>query len=334
MSVVITPLPAAPSRGSAPQTFSNDMDTMLSALVEFVPEANALAENLNAAGAAASAAAGVATTKAGEAAASASGAAGSAVSASAAAGEASAAALAAANSAAAAATFNPALYLAKGEYGFGGDCPVFTVPIHANELAAGRRARWFFVESEASGVGFPALGGSAAANRQFIVESAGQSSRQVQYATELFGQGTVRGRTFVRVRQDEAWYPWVEIPGLGHPNVWTANQTFDGFTKLGVAAPAIKTARFTGVMPASAGGVTGPSTGIPVSKILSFSVLVDVLAPSAGRVGPGQTDFAGGLYFAHVHSFSGEAIVEIKAAVTGSANVLGRPFTVFVTYEA
>jgi hypothetical protein len=41
--------------------------------------------------------------------------------------------------------------------------------------------------------------------------------RLVQIATEVFGLGTVKGRTFIRVRHD-TWQPWQEIYTPGNTN--------------------------------------------------------------------------------------------------------------------
>lgn len=45
--MAITALPSAPSRASAPSTFSNDMDAFLGALPTFVTEANALSSDVS-----------------------------------------------------------------------------------------------------------------------------------------------------------------------------------------------------------------------------------------------------------------------------------------------
>jgi hypothetical protein len=66
-------------------------------------------------------------------------------------------------------------------------------------------------ETVAVSMGLPALGGSGSDLRWWNVVTAGNAgNRANQFAIELFGINTTRGRTFKRVKHD-TWFPWVEI---------------------------------------------------------------------------------------------------------------------------
>lgn len=103
--------------------------------------------------------------------------------------------------------------LKVGDFGIGGNNPRVN-SFDANDLLPGQRRSWSdsFTEADAVSVNLPALGGGPTSARAWHVESMGsESSRAVQYATENFGSGTTRGRTFIRVKHDATWHPWQEI---------------------------------------------------------------------------------------------------------------------------
>lgn len=76
----------------------------------------------------------------------------------------------------------------------------------------------------------PSLNSATTDSRYWIVKTAGEVSRTVQVATEVYGIGTTRGRTFTRVKHDSTWYPWVEVMragayGLGEQSLATLPAT-------------------------------------------------------------------------------------------------------------
>lgn len=92
-------------------------------------------------------------------------------------------------------------------------------------------------ESASVALNLPALGGVGTSARGWRVLTFGGSTRTVQIAVEVFGVGTVRGRSFKRVKHDSTWYPWIEDATLaspaftGNPTAPTAPQ-FDNDTSL------------------------------------------------------------------------------------------------------
>lgn len=92
--------------------------------------------------------------------------------------------------------------------GFGSAAP----SIANSYIQVGARGRFEGSESAAVSAGFPALGGSSEP-RHWSIDSFGSESpaRGVQMAVEVFGVGTARGRTFIRVRHDATWHPWKEL---------------------------------------------------------------------------------------------------------------------------
>lgn len=92
-------------------------------------------------------------------------------------------------------------------------------------------------ESASVALNLPALGGVGTSSRSWRALTFGEPTRTVQIAVEVFGVGTVRGRSFKRVKHDSTWYPWVEDATLaspaftGNPTAPTAPQ-FDNDTSL------------------------------------------------------------------------------------------------------
>lgn len=93
-------------------------------------------------------------------------------------------------------------------FGLGGAAPAAGSP---NDYLLGSFTAAELTESNAVSLGFPALGGGPSTPRHWDVITFGVSNRTTQIATEVFGSGTTKGRTFVRVKHDTTWFPWVEL---------------------------------------------------------------------------------------------------------------------------
>jgi hypothetical protein len=97
--------------------------------------------------------------------------------------------------------------LQVGGHGIGGGARART---NANDAALGSNSAIPVAESDAAAANLPSLGGTGTTQRYWLVQTYGLSNRTTQIATEVFGIGTRRGRTFIRVRHDATWYGWVE----------------------------------------------------------------------------------------------------------------------------
>ena len=105
-----------------------------------------------------------------------------------------------------------------GAFGFGAQNPLNNT-YDVNDIPAGQRLSLsdLFTEADATALNLPALGGLGTDPRSWHVECTGiGTSRLVQTATEVFGVGTTKGRTFTRVKQDAIWYPWQEVYSTGN----------------------------------------------------------------------------------------------------------------------
>lgn len=85
----------------------------------------------------------------------------------------------------------------------------------ANAVEAGQRCFFNGTDDQAVAGNLPSLG-AGSTTRWWYIDTIGNpgvavGSRTAQFATEVFGAGTVRGRTFVRQLHDGAWQPWREI---------------------------------------------------------------------------------------------------------------------------
>lgn len=99
-----------------------------------------------------------------------------------------------------------------GAFGIGANAPETQVAAAVDNLPMGSFSGATQTTEEAAvAAGLPALGGTPTTTRAWSVLTLGSTTRTVQYATEVFGSGTIRGRTFVRVRHDTLWHPWQEI---------------------------------------------------------------------------------------------------------------------------
>jgi hypothetical protein len=100
---------------------------------------------------------------------------------------------------------------AQTEFGLGGSSLILNTALSPNDYPLGSFNAASLSESEAVSIGFPALGGDPSFPRHWDTITFGISTRATQIATEVFGSGTTRGRTFVRVKHDATWHPWVEF---------------------------------------------------------------------------------------------------------------------------
>lgn len=115
--------------------------------------------------------------------------------------------------------------------------------------------------------------------------------------------------------------------GIGS-NAPTTKLEVDGFTKLGIDAPAIKHKLLTGATGATQGDLISISHGLTDSKILSITVLVVYSTALQTHVPPGYP-VAGYQYT----FFSESGKVYIKNVDGNSSLVLNKPFKVFITYQ-
>ena len=96
----------------------------------------------------------------------------------------------------------------------------------------------------------PDLGGTTQARWFEGRTQSGVFNRKIQWATEVFGIGTTRGRVFVRVKHDNTWYPWREIGATHDQSVWDAGVA----TEVASVSPAqLKAAVLAQIGPALAG---------------------------------------------------------------------------------
>lgn len=87
---------------------------------------------------------------------------------------------------------------------------------NANSAPLGGFARINVTEANAAAANCPALGGSGI--RWWNIETFGEPTRTAQFAQEVFGVGTVKGRMFYRVKHDAAWSSWSEIATMDAVN--------------------------------------------------------------------------------------------------------------------
>ena len=66
-----------------------------------------------------------------------------------------------------------------------------------------------FTETSTSETGYPRLGNDYP--RHWNTIALGPESRKTEIASEVYGQSSSRGRTFIRVKHDTDWYPWREV---------------------------------------------------------------------------------------------------------------------------
>lgn len=97
--------------------------------------------------------------------------------------------------------------LLVGAFGLGGDA-IDGGSTNANSLINGSFVRYETTETAGTALNLPVLGGTGSTSRHWLVLTFGISNRRVQYATEVFGTGTTKGRTFTRILHDSTWAPW------------------------------------------------------------------------------------------------------------------------------
>lgn len=111
----------------------------------------------------------------------------------------------------------------------------------------------------------------------------------------------------------------------------TGNVEFPTYTRLGSDAPAVRHKKITGVMPAVQGGFVYIPHGVTGTKIISATCLVNVA--TGWHVAPGFTE-ASGPYpnLLYCLGLDGSNII-LATAPSRSADIVGRAFTAFITYE-
>ena len=108
--------------------------------------------------------------------------------------------------------------------------------------------------------------------------------------------------------------------------------TAEGFTKLGMDAPAVKHKLYTGTTAGTQGGITTISHTLNSSKILSVDLMVDCQNTAAGMFVPqGWNGNGVGGYRAWVTIDSDG--FRIFNETNASSAILNRPFKLFVTYQ-
>jgi hypothetical protein len=102
--------------------------------------------------------------------------------------------------------------------------------------------------------------------------------------------------------------------------------TVNGYTMLGIDAPPLKMQEFTGNMPTSAGDSTSFNTWIPDAKIRGASVLVQ--DPVNGLLSPVLNLL--GLEYTYTIKAS---VFTLRTTLLNSLSILGKPYTVVITYR-
>lgn len=108
----------------------------------------------------------------------------------------------------------------------------------------------------------------------------------------------------------------------------TGNISVNGYTKLGLDAPKIKTKKITGIMPPTSQTDTY-QLGVLTSKILSFDILVKNTIGNQILPNHGAPDVNFNHYYAYLDNNTG-LVIELA---TSSTAVAGQSFKVLVTYE-
>lgn len=112
----------------------------------------------------------------------------------------------------------------------------------------------------------------------------------------------------------------------------TGNITHTNFTRLGSSGPAIKTIKLTGTTSASSGGNTSVVlSGVPMAKILS--VYPSVQYASTAAVPSNYTINASYEFQHYFYELSGDTYIVIWNKSGNDSSLLGKPYTVYVTYE-
>ena len=112
--------------------------------------------------------------------------------------------------------------------------------------------------------------------------------------------------------------------GIGAPNPTTKLEV-NGFTKLGSDAPAVRMKKFVINVPATADNSISVPHGIDQTKVIGIQATLD----NGGVYIPMGTALAGFSF----NCFVSGANVIVSTPSTGSANTLGRPVRILITYE-
>lgn len=113
---------------------------------------------------------------------------------------------------------------------------------------------------------------------------------------------------------------------LDQINIFTVNQTINGFTKLGSDAPKLKIKKLTGTTGATEGSTITILHGTSKSKILGVTILVDdgnILRPVNYTAIP---EYEYNYYISATD-------VAIRLSATNSGNILNKAATILLTYE-
>lgn len=116
--------------------------------------------------------------------------------------------------------------------------------------------------------------------------------------------------------------------GIGSQSIPNAKLEVDGFTKLGLNAPKIKTLKLTGTTASTQGAYATPIPhGLNIDKILDIEVIVK--PNTAFRLIRGWRASAG---FEFDFYFDANT-VQVYNVHNNSGNILNKPLSVFITYE-
>lgn len=174
----------------------------------------------------------------------------------------------------------------------------------------------------------------------------GSDMRLSQLAGQGYSENYGHYRVHYRNNHDATWTPWKWIPtftgktlldvsasgnllvGTLADNASGAKLQVNGGTCLGEASPSIKVKKLTGTTAATEGGVTSIAHGLDATKIIGVQVLVTM---PTGVLTPSEYSFDVGKQ----HSFNvGALYLSVQNHPTNSENILSRPFTALITYEA
>ena len=109
----------------------------------------------------------------------------------------------------------------------------------------------------------------------------------------------------------------------------TTSLEVNGYTKLGIDAPSIKTKKITGTTAATDGGYVEIYHGLNDAKILSISMLVLNIGPGyADWYGPNTGGFGCNYYFRQASNW-----ILVQNRFGDSAGILSRPIKVLLVYE-
>lgn len=110
----------------------------------------------------------------------------------------------------------------------------------------------------------------------------------------------------------------------------TDNLEVDGYTKLGISAPAVRMSKLTGTTSGSASGTVGINHGLTVTKILSVSVLVEY---TTGNFVHDGFIFNAGYNFNWYLTATQIVVANVDNTEGSSINIRAKNIVVLITYE-